>query len=1134
MSVKGKNFKIKNTQINPNITNDGLIFHVDPLYSTKSETNYLYDGFYNFSNLISDGSTPYVITGTYTQTNKTLTAFSASPTYSFGVGSTRNASGFLTTGDKNSVYSIFEFGGTATPGTNLKLTMQGLSGSTEETFDVLGIGGFTFSSTQSGATLLTTLVNNFVELPSGFTAGINLENGVFTKDSKFLSFITTTGNGWKYEGKSSYLTSDSLGSGSFTFSWVNSFTWSANPGGIFGSYGSTQSIESVWIKSSDKAYTVHPEIYEENLAYYFDNSNFTAYDYQDKAFHILADKEDLYRPNPFSMVDEIDGISQDPIYHDDELNLLFIGGSTRTNTGTYSYINNNDESILLVYDTNIDRLTATISFGVTSSAGPIEIVAISGDIYCFAADSLYYIDRYNLTANLLMNNISSNLDFSSNDYNSMRSFIFNNKQYILGSINGSINYYNSIQLHIYQVSATTASVYTFSVPESYNGYGLTSTDNVYNIPDVDVYQPTTGASWSRLYIPVVGTTASGVKNSLIFVHQLQEISGNISVDSTPLRVIEVGNSVVNRVYKLPDVQEKFWSVILPEANRDRLYLFGSNYDFGEWNVNNIIQGAANNLFGVSQSLVSQTQFRQGLNYDVYFYTGSPGDPNRATYSGIWRYDNDAPTGLTPSAPGAGQFSSMTSSFSDNNFFRIHRRSIIGTDEAGSLILATFSEIAQVISAFTSSQPVSLKISSNPNNYWTIRKNTPVDNLSSTFESPFEEYITSGSPRAGKDNLGWKSLGIWNNFYYTWSYSGVINYIRNSATTNQIDNLFSYTDAGVNSGFFGRTSEINGVQTNEAQGFNTSSKNWCYNTNKNVYYTLRSTGGYQELSPGFISDPDYYYILEMRGHASAARGVANAPLAQLTTNVGYISLPNFGWESFSNSGLINKKVIDRITPVWDEGTVSIWFNPRTTIGTASTFQSLFSCWEPIKKNQGTSRILPETTISRTLTQFSQNTEFFFGLGNFNGNGSTITVKTRNKTSHYRPVIDGSFNFSRNWFNITVSRSSTGLKVYLNGERLSTFSGDLESAHSTNTFINISGLNEKNLFFLNRRDSRVVVGGYRQFSDSGAATGTTTSIFYHSGPIGLFNGVFSTLLIWRKELSDSEVQQNFNSLKSRFGL
>jgi hypothetical protein len=162
---------------------------------------------------------------------------------------------------------------------------------------------------------------------------------------------------------------------------------------------------------------------------------------------------------------------------------------------------------------------------------------------------------------------------------------------------------------------------------------------------------------------------------------------------------------------------------------------------------------------------------------------------------------------------------------------------------------------------------------------------------------------------------------------------------------------------------------------------------------------------------------------MRGHASAANGKLNTSLTSLTTNIGYISLPNFGWQGLSNSGLRNKKVIDRIAPVWDEGTISIWFHPRDIIGTASTFQSLFSCWEPIKKNQGTS-----TQFVPRLTQFSDNTEFFFGLGNFNGNDSTLTVKTRNKITYYKPVIDGSFNFTPKWFNITVSRSSTGLKVY----------------------------------------------------------------------------------------------------------
>lgn len=1129
MSIKGKNFKIKNAQINPNITSDGLIFHIDPVYSIKNNTNYLYNGFYNFSNLISDGSAPYVISGTYTQTNKALTTYSSSVTYSFGVASFNNASGFLTSGDKNSVYSIFEFVGTATPGTNIQLTMWGFTGSTEKIFNIFGTGGYTFSSTQSGFTLLTTLVNNFVELPTGFTAGYN----IFTTDSKFLSFVTSTDDGWKYEGKSSYLTSNSLGFGGFTFSCVNSFTWSAS---IYGSYSSTQSIESIWIKSSDKDYTVSPKIYNENLSYHFDNNNYTSYDYQDKAIWSLVDKYDLYRPNSVSMVDEV-GISQDPIYHDDDLNLLFIGGTTRTNTGTYSYISENDEPILLVYDTNVNRLTATISFGLTGGYVSMELVSISGDIYCFLDGSIYYINKYNLTSNLLISDLNAYLDFNMEDYNTLRSFTFNDKKYILGSINSSTIYYNSPQIHIYQVSPTTASVYTFSVPESYNGYGLTGSDNQYNISDVDIYQPSTGASWSRLYIPVIGSTSSGIKDSLIFVYQLLESSGNISVDSTPIRVLGVSNSVVNRVYKVPDVQEKFWSVILPTANRDRLYLFGSSYDSGTWDVTSIdsTSSVSNLLFGVSQSQISQSIFKSGYNYDVYFYTGSIGSPDRATYSGTWQWDSGA-VGNPPTGPGAGEFASVTSSFSGNNYFRFHRRVITGVNDDGPLT-ATFSEFAQIVSAFTASKPVSIKISANPSNYWTIRKNTPIDNLGASFTFPYEEYITNYSPRPASGNsveysLGWKCMGRFNNFFYNWSSAGVVNHIRNSSTSTNIDRLFTYDDTVLPGSFFGRTSEIYGTQSNI--GLLSSNKNYCYNSNKNVYYTIRSTGGWENISPGFVSDPDYYYILEINGDVSSAAGVANTSLmTALKTNDGYISLPNFGWQGFSNSGLTNKKVIDRITPVWDEGTISIWFHPRDIIGTSSTFQSIFSCWEPIKKNQGTSRTL-DSPVTRTLIQFSQNTEFFFGLGNFNDNGSTLTIKTRNKVTYYRPVIDGSFNFTQKWFNITVSRSSAGLKVYLNGERLSTFSGDLESDHSTSTFINISGVNEKNSFFLNRRDSRVVVGGYRQFSNSGAATGLSTSIYYHSGPIGLFNGFFSTVLIWRKELSDSEVKQNFNSLKSRFGL
>ena len=1164
MSVKGKNFKIKNAQINPNITSDGLIFHIDPVYSTKSDTNYLYDSFYNFSNLISDGSTPYVISGTYTQTTNTLSSFSPSVTYSFGVGSFNNASGFLTSGDQrlnNSVYSIFEFGGTATPGTNLKLTMFGLVGSTFKNIAVFGSGGYTFSSTQSGSTLLTTLVNNFVELPTGFTAGVNSQlvesNGIFTTDSKFLSFITSIYDGWKYEGNISFLTSNSLGSGGFTFSWVNSFTWSTS--GIIGSYSSTKIGVPTWKKSSGDNYTSLPKMYDDNLAYHFDNNNYDMYNYQDKAVFPLVNKDDNITAqwNPITLIGYDVEVSDEPLYHDDNLNLLFIPGSTRTflQAPTYSYIDySNEVPLLLVYDTNLNKLSGTISFGLTGGGAgfsAMELISIDDDLYCFVDSYLYYINKTNLTSNLILVT-----DSSSYDYRNMKSFKWNNKKYILAS--NAPPYSNSGFAHgggntgvdIYTVSPTTASVYTFSVPQSYGSWSLTysifektpTSSDPSNLLSLNYFQynsisdvDTWGSTWSRLYIPSLGYSASNSypnnQRSFVFVYGLTESSGNISVVPTPLNVLEFPNTVINRIYKIPDLQEKFWSVLLPAANRDRLYLFGSVIESGSWIIGTYSSGTVNIQFGVSQSQFSSSIFKDGVLYNLSFYSGTQGSADRATYSSYWTWDNDPPIGLTISNPASTQFTSMVSTFDGNTYFKIHRTTI--TDySSDSISTEPFTPFTQLTSDFNNGKPISMKISTYPNNYWIVRKNTPQDDFGASFSSPYTDYVLNTSPKTGYDNVGWKCLGRLNNFFYkNWN-----NYIRTISTGTNIDRYNKYTEPSGRT-FFGRLDPLT-LEPIYVSNNPSIHPQVCYNSTKNCYYTISvsATASHQRFNqiPQLIGF-DHYYVVESNGDLNIS--ASSGSLANFSIKTGYISLPNFGWQGFSNSGLRNKKVIDRITPVWDEGTISIWFHPRDIIGTASTFQSLFSCWEPIKKNQGTI-----SATGRTFTQLSDNIEFFFGLGNFNGNGSTLTVKTRNKITYYKPVIDDKFNtdwkfnFTPKWFNITVSRSSSGLKVYLNGERLSTFSGDLETNHSTSTFINISGVNEKNSFFLNRRDSRVVVGGYRQFTltQTTTATGATSPRYYHSGPIGLFDGFFSTVLIWRKELSDSEVKQNFNSLKSRFGL
>ena len=1118
MSVKGKNFKIKNAQINPNITSDGLIFHIDPVYSEKSETNYLYDGFNlgapgpgplgaikeyrRFTNLISDSSEPFSILGTYAQTNTTLTTFSSSPTYSFGVNSLNHVNGFLTSGDYNSVYSIFEFGGTATPGTNLKLTMWGLTGSTEKTFNVFGTGGYTFSSTQSGSTLLTTLVNNFIELPTGFTAGYN----IFT-DSKFLSFVTSTDDGWKYEGKSSYLTSNSLGSGGFTFSWVNSFTWSA---GVYSSYSSTQSAESVWTKSSDVGYTSRPRLKNENLSYYIETGNYSLSNYTDQAVWDLLDSD-----SPYSVEDafgytgvinsngDLINISEDRLYHDNNLNRLFIPASTRTfYTPTQSYIGPNDIGLLLVYDTNINKLIGTVSYpGTASGFGGGEFISIDNELYLLSGTKIFYINKETMTTQLIFS------DPTVGNYSCVKPFSFGGKKYALCSPEYQTDSFSPPYV-FFQLSSTTASFLTFSKPTTYNGWNLTppviyTTEinptpyGIYTMPvaDVDISSDSTfqvtGASWSRFYVPAYGWASSSTNPdpqiSFLFIYQISESGGQLSIGSSPINVIEFPDTKINRIYKIPDNSETWSTNFLPQ-NRDKMYLFGSINEGGTWNITGTFSTAAtlNVLIGVSQSLATSGLFKTGYLYDVTFYSTS------GTYSSIWSWDNDD-AALVPAAPALSQFTSMTSSISGNNYFKFHKKSIVDFDPTtGDNITATFSEFNQLRDDFNSGATMSMSISANTNNYWALRKSNGDTN--NTFTSPFTDYITltqPASPKFGYDDYGWKCFGNYNNFFYI---NG--DYIRTTSGTSNVDKYLTQPSSNfVKYGQIGTNYidiSVSGV-----------------NANKNSIYTLINYGSSGSVK---LLETTLQYQLS----------------ATTNTTTGYIDLPNFGWQGI-NKGLTNKKKIDRTTPVWDEGSVSLWFYNKNIIGTSSTFESLFSCWEPIKRNQWTGEAGSAPVYTRSTTQMSMNTEFFFGLGNFNNNGSTITIKSRTFTTHYRPDINGTFNFTPGWYNISVSRSTSGLKVYLNGVRLTIFSGSNEDSHSTSTLINASGFNEKNSFFLNRRDARVVVGGYRQLT-TGNTAGLGRTI--DNIPINLFNGFFGMISVWRKELTNSEVISNYNSFKGRF--
>ena len=339
------------------------------------------------------------------------------------------------------------------------------------------------------------------------------------------------------------------------------------------------------------------------------------------------------------------------------------------------------------------------------------------------------------------------------------------------------------------------------------------------------------------------------------------------------------------------------------------------------------------------------------------------------------------------------------------------------------------------------------------------------------------------------------------------------YIRNTSGTSNVDRYFPQPSSN-----FVEYGQLGNEYFNTANYIDKSVSG--VNANKNSIYTLIYGFSFSTDYMTTISSATSVKLLEttLQYQSSAATN----------TTTGYIDLPNFGWQGI-NKGLTNKKKIDRTTPVWDEGSVSLWFYNKNIIGTSSTFESLFSCWEPIKRNQWTGEAGSPPVYTRSTTQMSMNTEFFFGLGNFNNNGSTITIKSRTFTTHYRPDINGTFNFTPGWYNISVSRSSSGLKVYLNGVRLTIFSGSSEASHSTSTLINTSGFNEKNSFFLNRRDARVVVGGYRQLTtgNTGGLGRTIDNI-----PINLFNGFFGMISVWRKELTNSEVISNYNSFKGRF--
>ena len=137
----------------------------------------------------------------------------------------------------------------------------------------------------------------------------------------------------------------------------------------------------------------------------------------------------------------------------------------------------------------------------------------------------------------------------------------------------------------------------------------------------------------------------------------------------------------------------------------------------------------------------------------------------------------------------------------------------------------------------------------------------------------------------------------------------------------------------------------------------------------------------------------------------------------------------------------------------------------------------------------------TGIPTTLNSiFGAGSSSYFALNSTSGGGSWYpTFVNSLSITYYLTTIN--YNLEQNWGNITfIIKSNRNIDFYFNG----IYKG---SVSTTNT-----------LFIINR-----------------IASGFTGGIFYYP-----LQGSISATKIYNRSLSSTEVLQNFNSLKSRFGL
>jgi hypothetical protein len=187
-------------------------------------------------------------------------------------------------------------------------------------------------------------------------------------------------------------------------------------------------------------------------------------------------------------------------------------------------------------------------------------------------------------------------------------------------------------------------------------------------------------------------------------------------------------------------------------------------------------------------------------------------------------------------------------------------------------------------------------------------------------------------------------------------------------------------------------------------------------------------------------------------------------------------PNGSQTSFSFDGVDD--YVARNLSAFNVGSFSIWLNPNTLINSGSSFQSII--------------LLKYTGVA--------NTEWYVALGSSTVYFASEYITLGDVANDTRTVIDDGGSLSANtWYNLLFNLESGTYKIYLNGVKKT----------ETTRGGGVQQLTTPNLIQLGAFVRDTII----------------------QGP---FSGKIANTLIYNRALSSAEIQQNYNALKTRFGL